>query len=244
MNFPILTLLTFLPLVGAIVIALSLISKGKSEAEKAFSDRSSRILALIFSFATFVVSLILYFNFNKNTSKFQFTEKFEWLEGSKIYYYLGVDGISIYLILLTTLLIPICILSSWNSIEKRVKEYMILFLLLETLVIGVFVSLDFLLFYFFFEASLIPMFIIIGVWGAENRVYASYKFFLYTLLGSLFLLIAIIYLYQDLGTTNIVTLTRDAGFLIPKDVQNWLWLAFFASFAVKVPMFPFHTWLP
>ncbi len=244
MDFPILTLLTFLPALGAVIIAISLLQKTNNAEEKSFSDRSARILALIFSGITFIVSLVLYSNFNKNSSKYQFIEKFEWLEGSKIYYHLGVDGISIYLILLTTLLIPICILSSWNSIEKRIKEYMILFLLLETLVIGVFVSLDFLLFYFFFEASLIPMFIIIGVWGAENRVYASYKFFLYTLLGSLFLLIAVIYIYQELGTTNIIKITSEAPNYFDTDIQKWLWLGFFASFAVKVPMFPFHTWLP
>lgn len=242
MDFPILTILTFLPLTGALLLAFSIYTQ-KSEEGKSISDKNARLLALWVSLFTFAVSVFAFLKFDNSRKGFQFVEKFEWVEGSNIFYHLGVDGISIYLILLTTFLIPVCIISSWRSITKQVKEYMILFLVLETLVIGVFVSLDFLLFYFFFEASLIPMFIIIGVWGAENRVYAAYKFFLYTLLGSLFLLLAIIYLYVQFDTTDILVLAKKAPEL-SLNIQRILWLAFFASFAVKVPMWPFHTWLP
>lgn len=233
-NLPILSILTFAPLAGVLLIML--FTDEKCEAK-------SKLIALWTSIITFIISLLVWKNFNPSEAGMQMVEKFEWIKKAGIYYHLGIDGISIYLILLTTLLIPICILASWNSIKHRVKLYMILFLLLETLVVGVFVSLDFLLFYFFFEASLIPMFIIIGIWGGDNRVYASFKFFLYTLFGSVFLLLAIIYLYNHFGTTDILTLTEKSPDLKLK-VQNILWLAFFASFAVKVPMFPFHTWLP
>jgi NADH-quinone oxidoreductase subunit M len=233
-TLPILSAITFLPLAGALLLAI-LVGKDNDKAAKNF--------ALWVSSVTFFTTVLLFLRFDNLNDGYQFTEKFEWISGSGIFYFLGVDGISIYLILLTALLIPICILASWNSIKERVKEYMILFLVLETLVIGVFVSLDFLLFYFFFEASLIPMFVIIGVWGAQNRIYAAYKFFLYTLLGSVFLLLAIIYLYTQFGTTDITALTLQAKEL-DLDVQKLLWLAFFASFAVKVPMWPVHTWLP
>lgn len=233
-TFPLLSVLTFLPLIGAILLAV-LVNKT--------SDKNAKAFTLWISLVTFFTSLLMYLRFDNSATGYQFVEKFEWVTGKGIYYFLGVDGISLYLIILTTFLIPICVLASWNSIKTRIKEYMILFLLLESLVIGVFVSLDFLLFYFFFEASLIPMFIIIGVWGAQNRIYAAYKFFLYTLLGSVFLLLAIIYLYIQFGTTDITVLTMKAKDL-DLDIQKILWLCFFASFAVKVPMWPVHTWLP
>lgn len=233
-TFPLLSVLVFLPLIGAILLAV--LVNGKSE-------KSAKAFALWVSLVTFFTSILMLLRFDSLDSGYQFVEKFEWVTGKGIFYFLGVDGISLYLILLTTFLIPICILASWNSIKERVKEYMILFLLLETLVIGVFVSLDFLLFYFFFEASLIPMFLIIGVWGAQNRIYAAYKFFLYTLFGSVFLLLAIIYLYVQFGTTDITVLSEQ-GKSLGLDVQRMLWLGFFASFAVKVPMWPVHTWLP
>jgi NADH-quinone oxidoreductase subunit M len=231
----ILSLITFLPLVGAALIFL--LVRGHH------AEDHAKQIALIFSLANFGLSLYLLHNFDATATGYQFIEKFEWIKDTGIFYHLGIDGISIYLVVLTAFLIPICVLASWNSITKQVKEYMILFLVLETLVIGVFVSLDFLLFYFFFEASLIPMFLIIGVWGAENRVYAAFKFFLYTLFGSVFLLLAIIYLYNQFGTTDIPTLALKAPEL-SLQVQQILWLAFFASFAVKVPMWPVHTWLP
>jgi len=233
-TFPLLSIITFLPIIGAIMMAL-LVRKD--------SNKQAKTFALWVSLVTFLTSVLMFIKFDANLAGFQFVEKFEWVTDKNIFYFLGVDGISIYLIMLTTLLLPVCILASWNSINKRVKEYMILFLLLESFVIGVFVSLDFLLFYFFFEASLIPMFLIIGIWGAQNRIYASYKFFLYTFLGSVFLLLAILYLYNQFGTTDITALSL-VGKELGIDIQKWLWLAFFVSFAVKVPMFPFHTWLP
>ncbi|HCR85141.1 MAG TPA: NADH-quinone oxidoreductase subunit M [Alphaproteobacteria bacterium] len=233
-NLPILSLLIFAPLLGAVFILLFTNEK---------CEEKAKIIALWTSVITFIISLLVWKNFDATNASMQMVEKFEWVREASIFYHLGVDGVSIYLILLTTLLIPICILASWNSIKEKIKLYMVLFLLLETLVIGVFVSLDFLLFYFFFEASLIPMFIIIGIWGGDNRVYASFKFFLYTLFGSVFLLLAIIYLYTQFGTTDMLALTEKAPELSLK-TQKILWIAFFASFAVKVPMFPFHTWLP
>jgi NADH-quinone oxidoreductase subunit M len=231
----ILSLITFLPLVGAAFIFLFV--RGHH------AEDHAKQVALIFSLVNFALSLYLLHHFDAGATGYQFVEKFEWIKDTGIFYHLGIDGISIYLVVLTAFLIPICVLASWNSITKQVKEYMILFLVLETLVIGVFVSLDFLLFYFFFEASLIPMFLIIGVWGAENRVYAAFKFFLYTLFGSVFLLLAIIFLYNQFGTTDIPTITAKAPEL-SLQIQQILWLAFFASFAVKVPMWPVHTWLP
>ncbi len=234
-GLPILSLITFLPLAGALLILLA--CRGRH------SDRNAKYGALAFSTITFILSMCLLCCFDSTATGFQFVEKFEWIKNSGIFYHLGIDGISIYLVVLTAFLTPICVLASWSSITRQLKEYMALFLLLEALVIGVFVSLDFVLFYVFFEASLIPMFIIIGVWGAENRVYAAMKFFLYTLLGSVFLLLAILYLYTQFGTTDIPTLTAQAPELT-LGIQQILWLAFFASFAVKVPMWPFHTWLP
>jgi NADH-quinone oxidoreductase subunit M len=240
-DFPLLSALTFLPLLGAAVIFL-FAKEGKINSN-GVAGRGVKIIGLLVTILTFILSLVLYFNFDATTANYQFVEKFEWVSGKNIYYHLGIDGISIYFILLTALLMPICILASWKSVEKQVKEFIIAFLVLETLVIGTFVSLDILLFYFFFEASLIPMFLIIGIWGGENRVYAAFKFFLYTLLGSVLFLLAIIYLYTQMGTTDVVELTAKAPH-IALEIQKYLWLALFASFAVKVPMWPVHTWLP
>ncbi len=233
-GWPILSFVTFAPLIG---VAFILIARGEDKVAK----RTIRWTALWTTIVTFLVSLLVWLNFNPNDSGFQLVERHEWLGGIASYQ-MGVDGISMLFVLLTTLLMPICILASWH-VEKRVREYMIAFLVLETLMIGVFTALDLVLFYVFFEAGLIPMFLIIGVWGGPRRVYASFKFFLYTLLGSVLMLIAIIAMYWQSGTTDIVALlSRSPGF--PPEMQTWLWLAFFASFAVKMPMWPVHTWLP
>ena len=232
-DWPILSLVTFLPLAGAFFI---LLIRGEDEA----SLRNARHIALWTTVLTFLVSLILVTDFDYATSNFQFVEKHPWLGGT-IAYHLGVDGISMPFVILTTFLMPICILASWVSVEKRVKEYMIAFLALETLMVGVFCSLDLVLFYLFFEAGLIPMFLIIGIWGGARRIYASFKFFLYTLLGSVLMLLAIMAMYWQAGTTDIPTLM---AYDFPLEMQKWLWLAFFASLAVKMPMWPVHTWLP
>ncbi|MEZ0262768.1 MAG: NADH-quinone oxidoreductase subunit M [Alphaproteobacteria bacterium] len=235
MTFPILSLITFLPLVGVLFIFFV---RGDDETVA----RNARNTALLTSVFTFALSLYMYAGFDKATADFQFVELIPWMpEVVNINYKMGVDGISIFFVLLSTFLTPICILASWESIEHRVKEYMIAFLLLETMMVGMFCALDMMLFYVFFEGVLIPMFVIIGVWGGKRRVYASFKFFLYTLLGSVLLLLAILALYGKYGTTDIPTL---AGVDVPFEMQKWLWLAFMASFAVKVPMWPFHTWLP
>jgi NADH-quinone oxidoreductase subunit M len=231
-----LSIITFLPLVGAVII-LAIARSGASESVA----RNARWIALIFTLADLVLSLVLWAKFDGSSSAFQFVEHAPWLTGG-ISYHLGVDGISMLFIVLTGILMPFCILASWESIETRVAEYMIAFLALETLMMGVFASLDLFLFYLFFEGGLIPMFLIIGVWGGKRRVYASYKFFLYTLLGSVLMLLAILAMYQMTGTTDIETIINTAHF--PVAMQNWLWLAFFASFAVKMPMWPVHTWLP
>ena len=233
-DFPILTLTTFLPLVGALAI---LMIRGD---EKVIA-RNARATALWTSLATFVVSIFLWVGFDNSTANFQFVEKVSWIPSFGINYHMGVDGISVFFVLLSTFLTPICILASWESIQHRVKEYMIAFLVLETLMVGMFCALDFILFYIFFEAVLIPMFLIIGVWGGQRRVYAAFKFFLYTLTGSVLMLIAILAIYFEAETTDVPTLLKTA--LDPR-MQLWLWLAFFASFAVKVPMWPVHTWLP
>ncbi|RWM94587.1 MAG: NADH-quinone oxidoreductase subunit M [Mesorhizobium sp.] len=231
--WPILSLVTFLPLVGVLFILLI-----NDDSENA--RRNIRAIALWTTGITFIVSLFIWTGFDNAEPGFQFVEKFAWLD-SGISYHMGVDGISMLFVILTTFLMPLCILASWESIEKRVKAYMIAFLLLETLMIGVFCALDIVLFYVFFEAGLIPMFIIIGVWGGKRRVYASFKFFLYTLAGSVLMLLAIMAMFFQSGTTDIPTLlTHD----FPASMQTWLWLAFFASFAVKMPMWPVHTWLP
>lgn len=229
-----LSLLMIFPLVGAAVIMMI------RHQDDEIKNRNIRAVALLTTVITFAFSLVLWFDFDSSTAAFQFVERYKWV-GDTIEYYVGVDGISVLFVLLTTLLMPIVILASWTSVNSRVAEYMIAFLVLETLMIGVFTSLDIFLFYVFFEGGLIPMYLLIGVWGGINRVYASFKFFLYTLLGSVLMLVAVLYMYIETGTTDI-QLLMDANF--DPGVQNWLWLAFFASFAVKMPMWPVHTWLP
>ena len=225
----ILSVVIFLPLVGALLIA----------AQNAEAKQNARWIALWTTLVTFFVSLLIWWNFDTTTAGFQFVEEHAWLGSLK--YKLGVDGISMLFVILTTFLMPLCILASWVSVQNRVKEYMIAFLVLETLMLGVFCALDLVLFYLFFEGGLIPMFIIIGVWGGKRRVYASFKFFLYTLLGSVLMLLAMMAMYWHAGTTDIPTLLQTK---FPADMQWWLWIAFFASFAVKMPMWPVHTWLP
>jgi len=233
-NIPLLSVITFLPLVG--VAMLLLLVRG----EKSDSN-SSKQIALLTSGATFLISLMVWFGFDNTTADFQFVEKAEWLPGVGVSYHMGIDGISMLFVLLSTLLTPICILSAWDAIKVRVKEYMIAFLILETMMIGMFCALDMMLFYIFFEGVLIPMFIIIGVWGGPNRIYAAFKLFLYTLLGSVLMLVAMMAMYWDAGSFDIPTLMAHN---FPAQMQTWIWLAFFASFAVKVPMWPVHTWLP
>ncbi len=239
-----LSIITFLPLVAALVLAVFL--RGSDEA----SNRNAKWLALIVTTVTFLISLKLLTGFDPANTDFQFVEEGNWIMGLK--YKMGVDGISILFVMLTTFLMPITILSCWE-VDTRVKEYMIAFLVLEGLMIGVFTALDLVLFYLFFEAGLIPMFLIIGIWGGKDRIYAAFKFFLYTFLGSVLMLVAMIAMYRDAGTTDIPTLlthqfasdtTSIWGFQIIGGMQTLLWLAFFASFAVKMPMWPVHTWLP
>ena len=231
-GWPILSIVTFLPLIGA---AMILLVRGDDEV----AQRNVRNVALWTTIVTFAVSLFIWIGFDAENPGFQMVEETAWL-GGLITYKMGVDGISMLFVILTTFLMPACILAS-GAIEKRVKEYMIAFLVLETLMIGVFCALDIVLFYIFFEGGLIPMFIIIGVWGGKRRVYASFKFFLYTLLGSVLMLLAIMGMYWTAGTTDI---TRLLTTQFPETMQTVLWLAFFASFAVKMPMWPVHTWLP
>jgi NADH-quinone oxidoreductase subunit M len=226
---PILSLVTFLPLAGALFV--SLLSRE--------AVQNIRYAALWTTLITFAISLLIWINFDPTTASFQFVEEREWMGAIK--YKMGVDGISMLFVILTTFLMPLCILASWESVEDRVKEYMIAFLVLEALMIGVFCALDLVLFYLFFEAGLIPMFLIIGIWGGPRRVYASFKFFLYTFLGSVLMLLAMMSMYWHAGTTDITVLLQTK---FPADMQLWLWLAFFASFAVKMPMWPVHTWLP
>ncbi|MCC7271637.1 MAG: NADH-quinone oxidoreductase subunit M, partial [Alphaproteobacteria bacterium] len=233
-DLPILSLVTFLPLVGA---ALVFVIRGDAE----MVARNARNVALWTSAITFLLSLVLWLDFDPAASGFQFVEKAAWIPEFGIGYHMGVDGISVFFVLLSTFLTPICVLASWHAIENRVKEYMISFLVLETMMVGMFAALDFLMFYIFFEGVLIPMFLIIGVWGGPRRVYAAFKFFLYTLLGSVLMLLAILAVYLQVGSTDIPT---AMAFSFARDAQIWLWLAFFASFAVKVPMWPVHTWLP
>jgi NADH-quinone oxidoreductase subunit M len=233
MTWPILSVITFLPLLGAILI---LFTRGSDPS----SANTARHIALWTTLVTFLLSLWLWAEFNPDTADFQFVEKVPWLGGA-ISYHMGVDGISVLFVVLTAFLMPLCILASWQSIEVRVREYMLAFLVLETLMIGVFCSLDLILFYIFFEGGLIPMFLIIGIWGGARRVYASFKFFLYTLLGSVLMLLAMLAMYWQAGTSDIPALLAHS---FPASMQPWLWLAFFASFAVKMPMWPVHTWLP
>ncbi|MEQ8544345.1 MAG: NADH-quinone oxidoreductase subunit M [Roseitalea porphyridii] len=232
-GMPLLSLVTFLPLVGVLVIFFI-----SDETEMGL--RNIRMVALLTTVFTFLVSLLIWAGFDTSNPGFQFVEEAEWLGGG-LTYRMGVDGISMLFVILTTFLMPICILASWEAVRTRVKAYMLAFLILETLMIGVFCALDIVLFYVFFEGGLIPMFIIIGVWGGKRRVYASFKFFLYTLLGSVLMLLAIMAMYWEAGTTSIPELLAHD---FPPQMQFWLWLAFFASFAVKMPMWPVHTWLP
>jgi len=233
-ELPILSMITFLPLVGAIFI---LFIRGKEE----IVSRNARYTALYTSLFTFGLSLYMLAKFNADIAGFQLVEEYEWFKNLPISYVVGIDGISVFFVLLSTFLTPICILASWKSIKTRTKEYLAAFLILETLMIGTFTALDTFLFYVFFEAVLIPMFLIIGIWGGARRVYASFKFFLYTLLGSVLMLLAMFSLYSFADTSNITELMNVR---FPVDMQKWLWLAFFASFAVKMPMWPVHTWLP
>jgi len=232
-GMPLLSLVTFLPLVGVLVIFFI-----SDETEMGL--RNIRMVALLTTVFTFLVSLLIWAGFDTSNPGFQFVEEAEWLGGG-LTYRMGVDGISMLFVILTTFLMPICILASWEAVRTRVKAYMLAFLILETLMIGVFCALDIVLFYVFFEGGLIPMFIIIGVWGGKRRVYASFKFFLYTLLGSVLMLLAIMAMYWEAGSTLIPELLAHD---FPPQMQFWLWLAFFASFAVKMPMWPVHTWLP
>tara|TARA_B100000315_G_C14578689_1_gene589281 strand:- start:1277 stop:2764 length:1488 start_codon:yes stop_codon:yes gene_type:complete len=233
MNFPILSSLILLPSIGALFIILS---KSKDQS----NYQSSKYVALFVSFANFFISLYLWYIFDPNITDFQFVENRSWLPGF-INYKVGIDGISILFIVLSTLITPLCIISVNKTITTKLKEFLIAILIMESLMIGVFCSLDLVIFYLFFEGGLIPMFLIIGIWGGARRVYSAFKFFLFTLLGSVLMLIAIISIYWINGTTDIVEL-YNLG--IGENYQNLLWLAFFSSFAVKTPMWPFHTWLP
>jgi NADH-quinone oxidoreductase subunit M len=233
-HFPVLSLLTFLPLVGA---AFILVIRG----DEGIVAHNARSVALWTSLINFLLSLFLWFNFTPGSAAFQFQEQAAWMPDFNIGYRMGVDGISMLFVLLTTLLTPICVLASWEAIQTRVREYMVAFLVMETMMIGMFCALDLVLFYIFFEGVLIPMFLVIGVWGGARRVYAAFKFFLFTLTGSVLMLLAILAMYFKAGTTDIPAIM---AFKFDPGLQIWLWLAFFASFAVKVPMWPVHTWLP
>ena len=231
-ELPILSILLILPVIG--ILLLTFISSNSE------SDVNLKQTALWVSFLNFIISLVVLFNFNQLDPNFQFVEKYYWL-GDTISYQVGVDGISILFVVLTTFLVPICILASYNNIKFSMKEYLIAFLALETFMIGVFISMDLILFYLFFEGGLIPMFLIIGIWGGERRIYSTFKFFLYTLAGSVFMLLAVIFIYWEVGTSSIPVLLQHE---FSYNNQIILWLAFFASFVVKIPMWPFHTWLP
>lgn len=233
-SIPLLSLIIFLPLVGALIVAT--IQGSEQDIE-----RNAKSVALLTTLAVFVLSLILWQQFDPHNPGFQFIENVNWIAYSSSKYLVGVDGISILFVVLSAFLTPVCILASWNSIKDRVRLYLVSFLLLETFMIGMFCALDFVLFYVFFEGVLIPMFLIIGIWGGVRRIYASFKFFLYTLLGSVLMLVAILVIYHEVGTTD---LQAAYNVHFPYHLQLWLWLAFFASFAVKIPMWPVHTWLP
>ncbi|MCO4825789.1 MAG: NADH-quinone oxidoreductase subunit M, partial [Amylibacter sp.] len=239
-----LSIVTFLPLLAAIVLVVFL------RGDDAAAQLNAKRVALVATLATFVISIAIYTQFDPNDTGFQLVEEYEWFGG--LNYKLGVDGISVLFVLLTTFLMPVVIGACW-SVSERVKEYMILFLVLETLMIAVFCSLDLIMFYVVFEAGLIPMFLIVGIWGGQNRIYAAFKFFLYTLFGSVLMLVAMLAMWWDAGTTDIPTLLEHtfasetfsvAGITVVGGMQTLLFLAFFASFAVKMPMWPVHTWLP
>ena len=233
MNFPILSAIIFIPLIGAIFV---LITKGSSNNV----EKNSKNVAIFTSLANFFLSLFLWYSFDTQSPNFQFIEEKNWINGL-INFQLGIDGISILFILLTTFIAPVCIFSGIHSIKFKIKEFLIAILVMETLMLGVFCSLDLVIFYLFFEGGLIPMFLIIGIWGGPKRVYSAFKFFLFTLLGSVLMLVAIISIYWITGTTDVVKLFNIK---IPQEYQYLLWLAFFSSFAVKLPMWPVHTWLP
>ncbi len=233
-GFPILSLLTWLPLAGGLFIM-------SVRGEEAVVASNARWAALWTSLIVFAISLVLWVKFDISDPGFQFRESLSWLPEFGVGYRMGVDGISVLFVLLSTALTPICILASWDSITTRVREYMLAFLVLETMMVGMFSAQDFVVFYMFFEGVLIPMFLIIGVWGGARRVYASFKFFLYTLAGSILMLLALLAIWQHAGTTDLAVLMQTP---FPAAMQFWLFLAFFASFAVKVPMWPVHTWLP
>jgi len=235
-HWPLLSLVTFLPLIG---VGFIMTARG----EEAVVARNARNIALSTSLIVFALSIVLWVEFDPTTAAFQFVERARWITigGVTISYHMGIDGISLFFVLLSTLLTVLCVGASWNSVHSQVREYMIAFLVLETMMIGIFCALDFVLFYVFFEGVLVPMFLIIGVWGGPRRVYAAFKFFLYTLLGSVLSLLAILAVYFQTGSTDIEVALAHS---FPPDLQKWLWLAFFASFAVKVPMWPVHTWLP
>ncbi|GBD44529.1 NADH-quinone oxidoreductase subunit M [bacterium HR40] len=233
-DWPLLSLVTFLPLVGA---AFILFIRGEPD----IVAQNSRAVALWTALVTFLLSLLVWVHFDPAQPGFQLVERAPWLSGLGIDYHMGVDGISLWFVLLSTLLTLVCVIGSWYSVTERVKEYMVAFLVMDTLMVGVFCAIDLVLFYLFFEGILIPMYLIIGIWGGPRRIYAAFKFFLYTLAGSVLFLVALIVLYLEAGTTSIPHLLTAK---IDPTVQKWLWLAMFASFAVKVPMWPFHTWLP
>jgi NADH-quinone oxidoreductase subunit M len=233
-GFPILSLITFLPLVGGVVI-LSV------RGDEATVASNARWTALWTSLIVLALSLILWVKFDQTEPGFQFVEDVKWLPDYGVGYKMGVDGISVLFVLLSTLLTPICILSSWDVITRSVREYMLTFLILETMMVGIFCALDFVVFYIFFEGVLVPMFLIIGIWGGERRVYSAFKFFLFTFAGSVLMLLALLAMWFQAGTSDITVLLKTP---FPPAMQTWLFLAFFASFAVKVPMWPVHTWLP
>jgi len=235
-SFPLLSAITFLPLLGALVILFFV-----REDDNIVGSRRAQQIALLTSLAVFALSVYIVWAFNPADTGFQFVERYVWIPSFNISYIKGIDGISVWFVMLSALLTPSCIMSARVGVKKRGREFMLAILLLESMMIGVFTSLDFVLFYLFFEGILVPMFLIIGVWGGEKRVYAAYKFFLYTLLGSVFMLVAIFVMAIHTGTTD---MTQMMGGKFPKEMALWLWVAFFASFAVKTPMWPFHTWLP
>ena len=236
MNLPILTIIIFLPLIGVFFLLFN----SKNDKNENIANQISFNVSFLTSILVFILSLVLWINFDSSSSEFQFVEEKKWIINFTKYK-VGVDGISILFVVLTAFITPICIIATSNSVKVRKKDFFIALLLMETMMLGVFCSLDLFIFYLFFEAGLIPMFLIIGIWGGIRRVYSAFKFFLYTLLGSIFMLVAIIFIYHQSGTTDIQALLK---FDIAANYQYWLWLGFFASFAVKTPMWPVHTWLP
>ena len=234
---PVLSIMIFMPLICALMVGMVRGEKG----DELVVEKNIKHLSFFSSAFVLAFALFMYYYFDPSNSSFQFVEKHSWFGDNGVSYHLGVDGISIYFILLSAFLTPICILASWHSVKERLKEYMIAFLVLESFMIGSFAALDSVLFYVFFEGVLLPMFLIIGIWGGEQRIYASYKFFLYTLLGSVLMLLVLLTLYAHVGTTDIPTLIANP---VGSEVQKWLWLGLFASFAIRLSMWPMHTWLP